>query len=55
MVVDEVQTGFGRTGKMMAADWEGIRPDMLAMGKSMSGGVVPASGVVCDAYIMDGI
>lgn len=55
MIVDEVQTGFCRTGKMMASDWENARPDILAMGKSMSGGVVPASGVVCDAFIMDNI
>jgi ornithine--oxo-acid transaminase len=55
MIVDEVQTGFCRTGKMMAADWEDARPDILAMGKSMSGGAVPASGVVCDAFIMDNI
>jgi len=37
----------------MASDWEDARPDILALGKSMSGGSVPASGVVCDAFIMD--
>ena len=39
----------------MACDWEKVRPDIIAMGKAMSGGVVPASGVVCDAYLMDHI
>ena len=53
MICDEIQTGFGRTGKMFASDHENVRPDILAMGKSMSGGMLPVSGVLCDKFIMD--
>lgn len=52
MCADEIQTGFGRTGKMMCVDWEGVRPDILVMGKSMSGGMLPVSGCVADDFIM---
>ena len=55
MVTDEIQTGFGRTGKMFAVDHEAVRPDILAMGKSMSGGMLPVSGCLADRYIMDQI
>lgn len=55
MAADEIQTGFGRTGKMMCVDWEDTRPDMLVMGKSMSGGMLPVSGVCADNFIMDHI
>jgi len=55
MAADEIQTGFGRTGKMMCVDWEETRPDMLCMGKSMSGGMLPVSGVCADNFIMDHI
>lgn len=52
MVGDEVQTGFGRTGRLMAEDWDNVRPDIMVMGKSMSGGMMPISGCVADNYIM---
>lgn len=52
MCADEIQTGFGRTGKMMCVDWEEVRPDILVMGKSMSGGMLPVSGCVADDFIM---
>lgn len=52
MAADEIQTGFGRTGKMMCVDWENVKPDMLVMGKSMSGGMLPVSGVCADDHIM---
>lgn len=55
MVADEIQTGFGRTGKLFACDWEEVRPDILVMGKSMSGGMYPVSGCLADSHIMDGI
>jgi ornithine--oxo-acid transaminase len=55
MCADEIQTGFGRTGKMMCVDWEGVRPDILVMGKSMSGGMLPVSGCVADDFIMKNI
>lgn len=52
MAADEIQTGFGRTGKMMCCDWENVKPDLLVMGKSMSGGMLPVSGVCADDFIM---
>lgn len=55
MLADEIQTGFGRCGKMFAVDWENVRPDILIMGKSMSGGMLPVSGCLADNYIMDQI
>ena len=55
MIADEIQTGFGRTGKMFAVDHEMVRPDILVMGKSMSGGMLPVSGCMADKFIMDEI
>ena len=51
-VADEVQTGIGRTGRMFACDHEGIRPDMITIGKALSGGVLPISAVLADDEIM---
>lgn len=51
-IADEVQTGLGRTGKMLACDHEGVRPDILVLGKALSGGVLPVSAVLCDDHIM---
>ncbi|MFP4462055.1 MAG: ornithine--oxo-acid transaminase [Thermotogota bacterium] len=53
LLLDEIQTGFGRTGKLFAHYHEGIRPDILIMGKALSGGAYPVSAVVCDDEIMD--
>lgn len=55
MIADEIQTGFGRCGKMFAVEWENVRPDILVMGKSMSGGMLPVSGCLADDFIMDHI
>ena len=55
MISDEIQSGYGRTGKFWAVDWEDVRPDMITMGKSMTGGFMPASAVIADSYIMDQI
>ena len=55
MIADEIQTGFGRSGKMFAVDHEEVRPDILVMGKSMSGGMMPVSGCLADDFIMDEI
>ena len=51
-IADEVQTGIGRTGKLLACDHEGVRPDILILGKALSGGVYPVSAVLCDDDIM---
>ena len=51
-IADEVQTGIGRTGKMLACDHEGVRPDILILGKALSGGVSPVSAVLADDEIM---
>lgn len=52
MVADEIQTGLARTGKMLACDHEDVRPDILILGKALSGGVMPVSAVLCDDEIM---
>jgi ornithine--oxo-acid transaminase len=51
-VADEVQTGLARTGKMLACDHEGVRPDILVLGKALSGGTYPVSCVLADDEIM---
>ena len=51
-VADEVQTGIARTGKLFACDHEGVRPDMITIGKALSGGVLPISAVLADDEIM---
>jgi ornithine--oxo-acid transaminase len=52
-VADEIQTGLGRTGKMFCCDWEGVRPDVLLLGKALGGGVYPVSAMLADATVMD--
>ena len=52
---DEIQTGLCRTGKMLACDHENVRPDILILGKALSGGVLPVSAVLADDQIMLGI
>ena len=51
-IADEIQTGLARTGKMLACDHENVRPDILLLGKALSGGVMPVSAVLCDDEIM---
>ena len=51
-IADEVQTGIGRTGKMLATDYENAKPDILILGKALSGGVLPVSAVLADDEIM---
>ena len=51
-IADEIQTGLCRTGKMLACDHENVRPDILILGKALSGGVLPVSAVLCDDEIM---
>ena len=51
-IADEVQTGIGRTGKLLACDHENVKPDILILGKALSGGVYPVSAVLCNDEIM---
>ena len=51
-IADEVQTGIARTGKLLACDHEQVRPDILILGKALSGGVYPVSAVLADDDIM---
>ena len=51
-IADEVQTGIARTGKLLACDHENVRPDILILGKALSGGVYPVSAVLADDEIM---
>lgn len=51
-IADEIQTGLARTGKMLACDHENVRPDILILGKALSGGTMPVSAVLCDDEIM---
>jgi len=54
-IADEIQTGLARTGKMLACDHENVRPDILILGKALSGGVLPVSAVLADDFIMNNI
>lgn len=51
-IADEVQTGLARTGKMLCCDHENVRPDILILGKALSGGFYPVSAILCDDEIM---
>lgn len=52
-IADEIQTGIARTGEILAVDHEQVKPDMLVLGKAISGGVYPVSAVLADDHIMD--
>ncbi|XP_075975561.1 ornithine aminotransferase, mitochondrial-like [Anticarsia gemmatalis] len=52
-IADEVQTGLGRTGKMLAVDHEGVKPDILILGKALSGGMMPVSCIMANNNVMD--
>lgn len=51
-IADEIQTGLARTGKMIACDWENVHPDILILGKALSGGTYPVSAVLANDEIM---
>ena len=53
LIADEVQTGLGRTGKLLASDYDNIKPDILCLGKALSGGIMPISAVLADSNIMN--
>ncbi len=48
LIADEVQTGLGRTGRLVTCDYDCVRPDILVLGKSLSGGTYPISAVLAD-------
>lgn len=52
MIADEIQTGLGRTGKMLACDYEKVKPDLLLLGKALSGGTLPVSAVLGNDEVM---
>ncbi len=52
LIADEIQTGIARTGKMLAVDHEEVHPDILILGKALSGGVLPVSAVLADDEVM---
>lgn len=52
IIADEIQTGLGRTGKMLACDHENVKPDILILGKALSGGTIPVSAVLANNEIM---
>ncbi|MDA1103023.1 MAG: ornithine--oxo-acid transaminase [Gemmatimonadetes bacterium] len=52
-IADEIQTGLGRTGRMFCYDWDGVRPDILIVGKALGGGVYPVSAAIADTEFMD--
>ncbi|MFT3935222.1 MAG: ornithine--oxo-acid transaminase [Chitinophagaceae bacterium] len=54
-IADEIQTGLARTGKMLACDHENVRPDILLLGKALSGGLLPVSAVLADDSVMNNI
>jgi ornithine--oxo-acid transaminase len=52
MITDEIQTGLGRVGKWLACDWEGVRADMVTIGKALGGGLYPVSAVLASREIL---
>lgn len=52
LIADEIQTGLGRTGKLFCSEHDGVRPDIITVGKALGGGVYPVSGILADDFIM---
>jgi ornithine--oxo-acid transaminase len=53
LVLDEIQTGLGRTGRLFCCEYEGVKPDVLIVGKALGGGVFPVSGTLASKEVMD--
>jgi len=53
LMADEIQTGLGRTGRLFCTEWEGVRPDVLIVGKALGGGLYPVSAVIADTEYME--
>jgi ornithine--oxo-acid transaminase len=53
LMADEIQTGFGRTGRLFCCEYDGVKPDVLVVGKAMGGGCFPVSGALASKEIMD--
>ena len=49
-MMDEIQTGLGRTGRLFACEWEGITPDVMMLSKSLSGGLMPIGATCTDVW-----
>jgi len=53
LIVDEIQTGLGRTGKLLCQDWENVKADIVTIGKALGGGIIPISAVLANKEVMD--
>lgn len=53
LITDEIQTGLGRTGKLLCSEYDNVKPDIVLLGKALSGGFYPVSSVLCDDRIMN--
>jgi len=53
LIIDEIQTGLGRTGKMLSCEWDGIKPDIVLLAKALTGGFYPVSAVLAGKEVMD--